>query len=149
MGELVELVLVIVAVAIVVMFSVRGRGRSGGEAREQLVERRVGAYMQTIRREGRNPQLVAMTDGELRDVLLAAAHTLKVQGERKLYALGGAALAALVAAIVAATQDGLRGFAITVVVGALIIYGLNEYLDRRMREPLVRQGIDIDRLRVD
>ncbi|WP_127753709.1 hypothetical protein [Devosia sp. 1566] len=59
------------------------------------------------------------------------------------------AAVALFCAIVAASQDGLRGFAIAIVVGALAVYGLNEFLSRRMREPLERHGIDVERLRVE
>jgi len=53
------------------------------------------------------------------------------------------------AAIMVGTQDGTRGFAIAIVVGAIVLYGLNEFLGRRMREPLAARGIDVERLRVE
>ena len=123
--------------------------RSGTGSREALTLRRVDAYIETIRRERTNPALVAMSDSELRDLLHSGAHNLRVAGERKGWILLGVAAAALFSAIVAASQDGLRGFAIAMVIGALVTYGLNEYLSRRMREPMEKRGIDIDRLRVD
>ena len=48
-----------------------------------------------------------------------------------------------------ATQDGLRGFGIALVVAAIVLYGLNEILVRRSREPLLVRGIDVERLRVE
>ena len=53
------------------------------------------------------------------------------------------------AAILIATEEGTRGFGIAVVVGAVVLYGLNEYLGRRMRAPLEARGLDAERLRVE
>jgi len=116
---------------------------------ETITNRRVEAYMATLRRERSNPRLSAMTDLELRDVLLSAAHNLRVEGERKITVLLGVAGVTLVSAVGIATQDGVRGFALTLAVGAVVLYGLNEWLTRRMREPIVAQGLDIERLKVD
>jgi hypothetical protein len=148
MGLLLELCLVALAIGAVVLFGARGL-RGGTSHRDALVARRVAAYMQTIRREGRNPDLVAMSDSELEDLLLSAARNLRIETERKTYALVVAGLVTVVAAIVAATQDGLRGLGLALFAGAVVTYGLNEYLVRRIREPLARQGLDSERLRVE
>lgn len=124
------------------------RGRREAE-REQVLGRRVEAYMQTIRREDANPELTAMTDAELRDVLLSSARNLRIQSERKWYVMLGGAIIAFLSAIMVATQDGTRGFGIAIVIGAIVLYGVNEFLGRRMREPLVARGIDVERLRVE
>ncbi|WP_172123792.1 MULTISPECIES: hypothetical protein [unclassified Devosia] len=124
-------------------------GGKGTDRREALTLRRVDAYIETIRRERSNPTLAAMSDSELRDLLHSGARNLRVAGERKGWTLLGVAGASLFCAIVAANQDGLRGFAIALGVGALAVYGLNEFLSRRMREPLERHGIDVERLRVE
>lgn len=123
------------------------RRRSGD--RDSVMERRVEAYMQTIRREASNPELAAMTDIELRDLLLSGARNLRIDAERRSYVLWGAGGIAVVAAIIVATQDGWRGFGIALVLAAIVIYGIGEYLSRRMREPLVARGIDVERLRVE
>ena len=52
--------------------------------KQAMTERRVDAYIETIRREKTNPELVAMSDSELRDLLLSSAHNLKVQRDRRL-----------------------------------------------------------------
>jgi len=143
---LIEIVLVLALVALGVNFLFRGRREA---KRAALIEQRVSAYMQTIRREGGNPELAAMTDTELRDVLTASARNLRAQSERKWYLILGGAILAFLAAIVVATQDGTRGFGIAIVVSALVLYGLNEFLGRRMREPLTARGIDVERLRVE
>lgn len=119
------------------------------DMRESLTLRRVDAYIETIRRERTNKDLVAMSDTELRDLLHSGARNLRVARERKAGMLVGAAGVTLLSAIVAASQDGLRGFAITLVVGGIVAYGLNEFLGRRMREPLQQRGIDVDRLTVE
>ncbi|MDB5621856.1 MAG: hypothetical protein JWR39_419 [Devosia sp.] len=123
--------------------------RGGVDRGEALTLRRVDAYIETIRRERSNAALVAMSDSELRDLLHAGARNLRLASERKGWTLLGVAGATLVCTIVAANQDGLRGSAIALVVGALVTYGLNEFLSRRMREPLEKRGIDVDRLRVE
>lgn len=119
------------------------------DARESLTMRRVDAYIETIRRERTNRDLAAMSDTELRDLLHSGARNLRLANERKGWTLLGAAGVTLFASIVAASQDGIRGFAVALVVGALVTYGLNEFLGRRMRQPLEQRGIDVDRLRVE
>lgn len=117
--------------------------------REAVTERRVDAYIETIRRERKNPDLSAMSDTELRDLLLSGARNLRIQAERRTYLLFGGTIAALLAAVIVATEDGMRGFGIAILVGAMVLYGINEYLGRRMREPLEAKGIDVERLRVE
>lgn len=146
MPVLIEIVLVVALVGLGVNYLFRGRREA---EREQVLERRVDAYMQTIRREGDNPELSAMTDTELRDVLLSSARNLRIQSERKWYLILGGAIVAFFAAIMVATQDGTRGFGIAILVGAIVLYGVNEFLGRRMRDPLVARGIDVERLRVE
>lgn len=146
MMALFELALVLVLAGIA--WSVFVRRRRGGE-REAITERRVDAYMQTIRREASNPELAAMTDIELKDLLLSSARNLRVDAERRTYVLFGAGAVALVAAIVVATQEGWQGFGIALLIAAIGIYGLGEFLSRRMREPLREKGIDVERLRVE
>jgi len=146
MAWLIELALILLVVG--GGWTLLSRSRRTDE-RESLTMRRVDAYIETIRRERKNQSLAAMSDSELRDLLYSGARNLRIAGERKWWTLLGAAAATLVAGIVAANQDGLRGFLIAVVVGALVTYGLNEFMSRRMREPLERQGIEVDRLRVE
>jgi hypothetical protein len=146
MPVVIEIVLVVALVGLGVSYLFRGRREA---EREQVLERRVDAYMQTIRREGDNPVLSAMTDTELRDVLLSSARNLRIQSERKWYLILGGAIVAFFAAIMVATQDGTRGFGIAILVGAIVLYGVNEFLGRRMRDPLVARGIDVERLRVE
>lgn len=141
-----ELALGVLVVGIVVSYLFRGRRAA---ERAAITERRVEAYMQTIRREGANPELSAMTDVELKDLLLSSARNLKLQSERKWYLLLGGVVVAFFSAIMVATQDGTRGFAVALVIGAIVLYGLNEYLGKRMREPLVQKGLDVERLRVE
>jgi hypothetical protein len=143
---LIELALVLLLVGGGFKLLARGKGT---DKREALTLRRVDAYIETIRRERSNPALAAMSDSELRDLLHSGARNLRIAAERKGWTLLGVAAVALFCAIVAASQDGLRGFAIAIVVGALAVYGLNEFLSKRMREPLERRGIDVDRLRVE
>lgn len=143
---LLEIALVLLLVGLGVRYLLRGRQ---GLERQETTERRVEAYMQTIRRENRNPELSAMTDTELRDVLASAARNLKVQSDRKFYILVGGLVIAVVAAIAVGTEDGTRGFAVALLIGALVLYGTNEFLTRRMRQPLIDKGIDVERLRVE
>jgi len=143
---LVELALVLLLVGGGWNMLTRGKKTSD---RESLTMRRVDAYIETIRRERTNRDLVAMSDSELRDLLHSGARNLRVAQERKTWTLLGAAAATLVSAIVAANQDGLRGFAVAMVIGAIVIYGLNEFMARRMRQPLESRGVDIDRLQVE
>ncbi|MCF1743538.1 hypothetical protein [Paradevosia shaoguanensis] len=146
MGILLEIGLVLVIIGVV--FTMATRGKNANE-RETLTERRVEAYMQTIRRERSNPELSAMSDVELRDLLLSSARNLKIETERKTWVLVGIGAVSVVAGFVVANQDGPRGFAIALAIGAVAIYGLNEFWSRRMRDPLVARGIDIERLKVE
>ncbi|HVY51201.1 MAG TPA: hypothetical protein VHA07_06515 [Devosia sp.] len=146
MGIVLEFGLVLVLAGIVVSYLFRGRAAA---AKQAITERRVEAYMETIRREGGNGELNAMSDTELRDLLLSSAHNLKVQRDRRLYLLFGGVVVALIGAILVATEDGYRGFGIALLVGALVLYGVNEFLGRQMIAPLERKGIDVERLRVE
>ena len=146
MAMVIAIVLVLALLGLGVSYLFKGRREA---EREQVLERRVEAYMQTIRREGGNPELAAMSDTELRDVLLSGARNLRIQAERKWYLLLGGAIVAFFSAIMVATQDGTRGFGIAIIIGAIVLYGVNEFLGRRMREPLLSRGIDVERLRVE
>jgi hypothetical protein len=146
MGVVLEFGLVLVLVGMAVSYLLRGRVAA---AKQAMTERRVEAYMETIRREGSNPELSAMSDTELRDLLLSSAHNLKVQRDRRLYLLFGGVVVALIGAILVATEDGYRGFGVALLVGAMVLYGINEFLGRQMIAPLERKGIDVERLRVE
>lgn len=141
-----EILLVLGLIGLVANYFLRGRRDA---ERQQVMERRVEAYMQTIRREGGDAPLNRMNDVELRDVLLSAARNLRVQAERRWYLIFGGGVGAVIAAIAVASDQGLQGFGIVVVIAAVALYGLNEFLGRRMREPLLAQGIDVERLRVE
>lgn len=117
--------------------------------REALTMRRVDAYIETIRRERRNAELVAMSDSELRDLLHAGARNFRVASQRRGWIVLGVGAVTLFSAIAIASQDGWRGFGIAVAVGALAAYGLNEFLLRRARAPLEKRGIDVERLTVE
>lgn len=143
---LLEIAAVLLLLGGVISYFTR-RGRDA--ERDAVTERRVDAYMQTIRREGSNAALMAMSDPELRDLLLSGARNLRLQTERKAYLMFGGTVLALLAAVIVATEDGLRGFGIALLVGAMALYGINEFLGRRMREPLEARGIDVERLRVE
>lgn len=130
-------------------FVFRTGRRRVSDSREALMNRRVEAYMETIRRERSNPELRAMSDDELRDVLLSGARNLAIENERRWYALLGAGVVAVMVALLVATQNGLQGFGIALVVGAIVLLALNEIFVRRSREPLLARGIDVDRLRVE
>jgi hypothetical protein len=146
MPIIIEIVLALILVGGVVHYMTRSRRMAD---RHTLIDRRVDAYMETIRREGTNKELVAMSDNELRDVLLSAAHNLKVQRDRRMYLLFGGVLVGLIGAILVATEDGSRGFGIALLVAALVLYGMNEFLGRQMIAPLQQKGIDVERLRVE
>jgi len=146
MMVLLEIALVLGLVGIVASYLFRGRREA---ERQEVIERRVEAYMQTIRREGGSSELAKMGDVELRDLLLSGARNLRVQAERRWYILVGGGLAAVLAAITVGAEEGMRGFGIVLLVAAIVLYGLNEFLSRRMREPLVSRGIDVERLRVE
>jgi hypothetical protein len=124
------------------------RGRQT-DKREALTMRRVDAYIETIRRERRNPDLAAMSDMELRDLLHAGARNLKVAEQKRGWTLLGIGAGTLIAAAIAGSQEGWMGFAAVAAVGAVVGYGASEFLTRRMRAPLERHGIDIERLTVE
>lgn len=117
--------------------------------REALTLRRVDAYIETIRRERRNAELVAMSDSELRDLLHAGARNFRAANQKRGWFLLGVGAVTLFSAIVIASQDGWRGFGIVAVVGAVAAYGLNEFLVRNARAPLERYGVDVERLTVE
>ncbi|RYE09516.1 MAG: hypothetical protein EOP22_08605 [Hyphomicrobiales bacterium] len=143
---IIEVALALILVGGVVSYMTRGRQQA---ARGAMIDRRVDAYIETIRREGSNKELVAMSDNELRDLLMSSAHNLKVQRDRRLYLLFGGVLVGLIGAILVATEEGTRGFGIALVVAALVLYGINEFLGRQMIGPLEAKGIDVERLRVE
>jgi hypothetical protein len=146
MGVVLEFGLVLVLVGLAVSYLLRGRAAA---AKQAMTERRVEAYIETIRRERSNSELAAMSDTELRDLLLSSAHNLKVQRDRRLYLLFGGVVVAVIGAILVATEDGSRGFGVALLVGALVLYGINEILGRQMVAPLIAKGIDVERLRVE
>src|SRR4051812_10049457 len=146
MGVVLEFGLVLVLLGLIVGYLTRGRRVVEKQA---IVDRRVDAYMETIRREGSNPELSAMSDNELRDLLLSSAHNLKVQRDRRMYLLFGGIVVALIGAILVATEDGYRGFGVALLIGAIVLYGANEFLGRQMVAPLTAKGIDVERLRVE
>ncbi len=114
-----------------------------------MMDRRVEAYIETIRRERSNAELSAMSDTELKDLLLSSAYNLKVQRDRQRYLLFGGVVIALIGAILVATEEGFRGFGVALVIAAIVLYGINEFVGRQIRAPLVAKGIDIERLRVE
>ena len=146
MGVVLEFGLIVLLIGMVISYFFRGRIAATKQA---MTERRVEAYMETIRREGTNRELTAMSDTELRDLLTASAHNLKVQRDRRLYLLFGGVVVALIGAILVATEDGYRGFGVALLVGAVVLYGINEFLGRQMIAPLLAKGIDVERLRVE
>lgn len=146
MPIIIEIVLALILVGGVVHYMTRGRRLV---ERGSLIDRRVDAYIETIRREGTNKELVAMSDNELRDLLLSSAHNLKVQRDRRMYLLFGGVLVGLIGAILVATEEGSRGFGIALLIAALVLYGMNEFLGRQMIAPLEKKGIDTERLRVE
>lgn len=146
MPIIIEIALALVLVGGVISYMTRGRRTAD---RESMIDRRVNAYIETIRREAKNPELAAMSDSELRDLLLSSAHNLKVQRDRRMYLLFGGVLVGLIGAILVATEEGSRGFGVALLVAALVLYGINEFLGRQMRMPLEEKGIDVERLRVE
>lgn len=143
---LLEIALVLALVGVVVGMLLRGRRAS---EREAVAGQRVEAYMQTIRREAPTPELAAMSDSELRELLLSSARNLRLQSERRWYLLIAGGFVGFLAAILIATEEGTRGFGIALLIGAVVLYGINEYLGRRMRAPLEARGLDAERLRVE
>lgn len=146
MGVVLEFGLVLVLIGMALSYLFRGRAVA---AKQAMTDRRVEAYIETIRRERSNAELTAMSDTELRDLLLSSAHNLKVQRDRRMYLLFGGVVVAIIGAILVATEDGYRGFGVALLVGALVLYGINEFLGRQMIAPLLAKGIDVERLRVE
>ena len=146
MGVVLEFGLVLVLIGMALSYLFRGRAMA---AKQAMTDRRVEAYIETIRRERNNPELTAMSDSELRDLLQSSAHNLKVQRDRRMYLLFGGVVVAIIGAILVATEDGYRGFGVALLVGALVLYGINEFLGRQMIAPLLAKGIDVERLRVE
>lgn len=124
------------------------RGKQS-DRRDALTMRRVDAYIETIRRERRSAELAAMSDTELRDLLHSGARNLKIAGQRKSWIVTGAGIATVLGASVVGSQEGWLAFGAVAAIGAIVTYGANEYLARRMRAPLERRGVDIDRLMVE
>ena len=143
---IIEIGLALILLGVVISYSRRGRRTA---ERGSLIDRRVNAYIETIRREGTNHELVSMSDTELRDLLQSSAHNLKVQRDRRLYLLFGGVIVGLIGAILVATEEGTRGFGVALLVAALVVYGINEFLGRQMVAPLEAKGIDVERLRVE
>ena len=144
--QLIELGLLLLLVGVAISYFTRTRRAADNRS---MTERRVEAYIETIRRERSNPELSAMSDTELRDLLLSSAHNLKVQRDRQLYLLFGGVVIALIGAILVATEEGFRGFGVALVVAAMVLYGINEFVGRQIKAPLVAKGIDVERLRVE
>lgn len=143
---LIELALVLLLVG--GGWTMMNRGKQTSQ-RDALTMRRVDAYIETIRRERRNADLAAMSDTELRDLLHSGALNLRAAEQRKGWTLLGVGAATLVAASIVATQEGWIGFGVTAAIGAIVAYGASEFLNRRMRAPLEKRGIDIERLTVE
>ncbi len=143
---LVELALVLLLIG--GGWTMLNRGKQS-DKRDSLTMRRVDAYIETIRRERRNPDLAVMSDTELRDLLHSGARNLRAAEQKKNWTLLAAAAVTLIAAIVVSSQEGWIGFGVTAAIGAIVTYGLSEFLNRRMRAPLERRGVDIDRLMVE
>lgn len=146
MPIIIEIALALILVGGVVHYMTRSRRVTD---RGTMIDRRVDAYIETIRREGSNKELAAMSDNELRDLLQSSAHNLKVQRDRRIYLLFGGVLVGLIGAILVATEDGTRGFGIALLIAAVVLYGTNEFLGRQMVAPLEQKGIDVERLRVE
>ena len=85
------------------------RGRQS-DKRDALTMRRVDAYIETIRRERRSPELAAMSDMELRDLLHSGARNLKVAEQRKQWIVFGMGIATLLGASVLGSEEGWLAF---------------------------------------
>ena len=143
---LAEIGFIILAIVAIVQFARAGRNAT---KLHEIAEERIAAYVATLRRTGDNPDLAAMTDAELHDILGAAMRRLAAGRSRKFLLLVLGAVAVMITSIVFGVEDGWRGFAATVAVGGLALYGLERVLDRATRAPLEDQGLDIERLRLD
>src|SRR5690606_19207998 len=111
---LLEIVLALALVGLLVGWLLRGRRDT---ERADSAWRRVAACMQTIRREGGNAALGAMSDDELRDLLLSSAHNVRQQNDRLFWFLLVGLVAVTAAALVVALEHGVAGFGIALAVG--------------------------------
>ncbi|MBU1175003.1 MAG: hypothetical protein KKH72_06330 [Alphaproteobacteria bacterium] len=143
---LAELGLIVLALFAFVQL-VRSGGRNG--KLHEIAEERIAAYTATLRRTGANPDLAAMTDAELHDILGAAIRRLSAGQGRKLVLLVFGAIATVLVGIIFGVEDGWRAFAATLAIGGIALFGLERVLDRATRTPLESQGLDIERLRLD
>jgi hypothetical protein len=146
MAYLAEIGFIVLAIVAIVLFARSGKN----SARiEEIGNERIKAYMTTLKRTGGNPELAAMTDDELRDILAAAMRRLATGQSRKLLLLVLGAIATLLAGIVFGIEEGWRAFAATIAVGGIALYGLERVMDRMTRAPIEAQGLDVERLRLD
>lgn len=118
------------------------------EARSATIEQRVGAYMETIRRTQEPGELNAMSDTELSDVLTAAAKRRATERTNRTFGLFAAAIAIVLVSIFVATSHNIEGFGISIIIGGIVIYGLDRAFDRQLRQKFEKDGIDPDRLDV-
>lgn len=118
------------------------------EAQTATIEQRVSAYMQTIRRTEEPGTLNAMSDAELNDVLTAAAKRRAAEKSNRTMGLFAAAIAIVLISIFVATSHNIEGFGVSVVLGGIVLYGLDRAFDRQLRQKFESQGIDPDRLDV-
>jgi hypothetical protein len=143
---LAEIGFIVLAIVALVMLANAGRGVTRLHA---IAEERIAAYMATLRRTRENPDLSAMTDTELHDVLGAAMRRLAAARSRKMLLLVLGTVATLLAGIVFGVEEGWRAFAATIAVGGIALFGLERVIDRTTRAPIEAQGLDIERLRLD
>lgn len=118
------------------------------EARSATIEQRVGAYMETIRRTQEPDELNAMSDTELSDVLTAAAKRRATERTNRAFGLFAATIAIVLVSIFVATSHNIEGFGISIIIGGIVIYGLDRAFDRQLRQKFEKDGIDPDRLDV-
>ena len=85
----------------------------------------------------------------MRDLLHSGARNLKVAEQRKQWIVFGMGIATLLGASVLGSEEGWLAFGAAAAIGAIATYGTNEFLTRRMRAPLEKRGIEIDRLMVE
>ncbi|GHA17069.1 hypothetical protein GCM10007989_10340 [Devosia pacifica] len=146
MGILIQIAIVLLAIgAVLTGFQSKARNRQW----DSLMRRRVDAYIDTIRRERDNPELSAMGDSELRDLLHSGALNMRAARQRRGMVITAGGAITLIAASFAGSEQGWTAFALVVALGALAVYGLNTYLARKARAPLERYGIDVERLRIE
>lgn len=123
--------------------------RSGQAYVTEHTEKRVDAYMQTIRRTGEPSALNDMNDSELRDILLASSRRITRYRANRIILLTIVSFATLIVAIFMAANSGLQSFAASIVVGAIAGYGIDRILERNMHAWVERQQLGIDRLTID